>query len=344
MTNSEYLIALNSTGKFGYMSLIQIPNSELPARLLAISRQLHPDFEAFARRELEICKKNGINVSTILDEDYPAPFRNISNPPIVVYTRGNSGLIGTASVAIVGTRKPDGYGRGCTSRLARSFAELGIPVVSGLARGVDTLAHESCLAADGVTVAVIGGGILNIYPPENQQLARTISEDGLVISEHPVMSQAKPQNFPMRNRLISSLSDAVIVVQAGLTSGALITAYNATEQGKEVFAVPGKIDNPNSRGCHKLLKEGASVVEDAIDVIASTDSLREKCARVIQNSGYIDQYVLACLQSSPMNLNDLHTITEIGENVLAATLDRLVKSKQLAVDDGRFKLLPASNE
>lgn len=337
------LIALNSTAKFGYMSLVQLPQSNLQKHLLEITRRLCPDFENFVAREIEICRKNGITIKTIMDDDYPPRFRNLANPPIVVYMRGNADLIGTASVAIVGTRKPDSYGQKCTSQLSGSFAELGIPVVSGLARGVDTIAHQACLSKGGKTIAVIGGGILNIYPPENESLARRIASNGLIISEHPVCSQAKPQNFPLRNRLISALSDAVIVVQAGLTSGALITAYNAIEQGKEVFAVPGKIDNPHSRGCHKLLKEGAALAEDPIDVIANTEALREKCSKLILNSGYVDQYVLACLRTSPMTIKELHTVTEIGEKVLASVVDRLVKSRRVICENGYIRL-PAEGD
>ena len=221
-----------------------------------------------AAREIETAARLGIRILPFWDETYPGMLKPLYDPPLVLYSQGTLAPSDASAVAIVGTRAPTYYGRAQTERLSRLLAARQITVVSGLARGVDTVAHESALKAGGRTVAVIGSGLRNVYPPENAKLADRVTERGALLSEFCLHASPNPKNFPRRNRIISGLSLGVLVVEAGARSGALITADWALEQGREVFAVPGKIDSPQSAGCHALLKQGAAkLVETVEDVI-----------------------------------------------------------------------------
>ncbi len=180
-------------------------------------------------------------------------------------------------IAVVGSRETSNYGMETAKKLSYQMAYSGVSVISGLARGIDTAAHQGALAAKGRTVAVIGAGLNQIYPPENQSLADKIIETGsAVISEFPMNAKPTPQNFPMRNRIVSGMSMGTLVVEADLKSGALITARMALDQGKLLFAVPGRIDSLRSRGCHQLIKQGAKLVEDVGDVLSEFEFLFPK--------------------------------------------------------------------
>ena len=200
------------------------------------------------------------------DDSYPAALREIADPPIGLYRRGPADP-GRRGVAIVGTRRPTHYGRAVARELARALVERDFCVVSGLAQGIDTAAHESALAAGGATVAVLGTGLDLAYPPENRALQERIAATGAILSEFPFGRPASRQSFPRRNRIVAGLSLAVIVVESGAAGGAMITARLAGEQGRPVFAVPGRIDQPTSAGCHQLIRDGVTLLTGIEDLL-----------------------------------------------------------------------------
>lgn len=219
------------------------------------------------RAEIDRAARLGVRVLPFWDEAYPAVLKPLYDPPLVLYVKGTLAPEDALAVAVVGTRVPSFYGRAQAERFARQLAARGITVVSGLARGVDTHAHEAALKAGGRTVAVLGSGLQRVYPPENAKLAARVAEQGALVSEFSLAASPNPKNFPRRNRIISGLSLGVLVVEAGRRSGALITVDWALEQGREVFAVPGKIDNPESAGCHAILKQGAAKLVESVEDI-----------------------------------------------------------------------------
>ncbi len=210
---------------------------------------------------------HGISLVTIDDARYPAALRRIHDPPFLLYMKGTLLPGDAAAIGVVGSRRTTHYGKEQAKKLSYQLARAGFCIISGLARGIDTAAHEAALAAKGRTIAVLGSGIGNVYPPENQSLADRIAESGAVLSEFPVLYVPDKQSFPLRNRIVAGLSQGLLVVEAPARSGALITANQALEQGRAVFAVPGPIDRPTSEGCHRLIRQGASLVCGAQDVI-----------------------------------------------------------------------------
>lgn len=201
------------------------------------------------------------------DDDYPAMLKEVFSPPPLLYIQGQLSAFDRLSVAIIGSRRPTVSGQRHASAFAMSLAELNVCVTSGLAIGIDTCAHQGALEVDGISCAVLGSGLGQIYPKQNQYLASALKEQGALVSELALDVKALPANFPRRNRIISGLSQGVLVVEAGLKSGSLITAEFAIEQNREVFAIPGGIDHPLSRGCHALIKQGASLVESVEDIV-----------------------------------------------------------------------------
>ena len=218
-------------------------------------------------KEFQLTKKYGVKILTLDDEKYPNRLKEIYDPPVVLYVRGEIAPGDERAIAIVGTRYPSFYGKMITEDLSKKLAVRGFTIVSGMARGVDSAAHRGALAVKGRTVAVLGCGIDTVYPPENAKLMKEIAVSGAVVSEFPFGTKPDRGNFPRRNRIISGLSLGVIVVEAAKSSGSLITANFALEQGREVFAVPGKIDSPKSYGTHMLIKEGAKLVQDVDDIV-----------------------------------------------------------------------------
>ncbi len=230
-----------------------------------------------AAREIETAARHGILIRPFWDADYPALLKPLYDPPLVLYIRGTLDSGDAISLAMVGTRAPTWYGRAQTERFARLLAARDIAVTSGLARGIDTIAHETTLQAGGRTIAVIGSGLRNIYPSENARLADRVGSEGALCSEFCLHASPNPRNFPRRNRIISGLSRGVLVVEAGSRSGALITADWALEQGREVFAIPGRIDSPQSAGCHALLKQGAAkLVASVEDILEEFPDIRKR--------------------------------------------------------------------
>ncbi len=224
-------------------------------------------------KEEEMLARTGVRFVTCQDEDFPAILREIHDPPIGLYRKG--GYIASGpSIAIVGSRRTTLYGQAVARKLAGDLARAGFCIVSGLARGIDTFAHEGALAVDGKTVAVLGCGLDIIYPPENLELYRKIAESGAILSEFPFGRRADRQSFPMRNRIVAGLCDAVIVVESDVSGGSMITARFAGEQGRLVFAVPGRIDQSSSAGCHQLLRDGAILCRGIEDVLEELSYLR----------------------------------------------------------------------
>lgn len=216
---------------------------------------------------LDDCHHHGIRVMTESDPDYPPMLRETATPPGVLFVRGRLLPEDQLAVAMVGTRHASHYGLAVASALAAGLARRGITVVSGLARGIDAAAHRGALEAGGRTIAVLGSGLLNIYPPDHRELAEQILANGALLSEAPLRAAPHAGMFPQRNRIISGMTLGTTVVEAGERSGALITARHAAEQNREVFAVPGRVDRPHARGCHRLIRDGAVLVESADDIL-----------------------------------------------------------------------------
>jgi DNA processing protein len=220
-----------------------------------------------AEKEIEKADKAGCQVIAFDSEDYPPRLKQIPDAPLLLYVRGDAKVLSQLALAMVGTRRPSAYGSSVAHRLAHDLAQRQLVLVSGLARGVDSAAHRGALEAKGKTVAVLGSGIDVIYPRENKRLADEIANSGAVISEFPLGTGPTPENFPIRNRIISGLSLGVVVVEAAEYSGSLITARLALEQNREVFAVPGNITSAQSFGPNHLIKQGAKLVDQWMDVI-----------------------------------------------------------------------------
>lgn len=225
---------------------------------------------------------DGIQRLTPADAGYPEPLRTIPDPPSELYVQGAWLLEDAAAVAIVGTRQATEHGVAVAERLGRELAARGVTVVSGLAFGIDAAGHRGALAAGGRTIAVLGSGLLRLFPSEHADLAGQIAAHGAVLSELPVQTPAAPWHFPRRNRLIAGLSLGVVVVEAPARSGALITARLAAEQGREVFAVPGPAGAATSRGAHDLLRDGACLVETADDILAALQGPLARCLKAIR--------------------------------------------------------------
>jgi DNA processing protein len=219
-----------------------------------------------AKQEWSKAQELRISIVDILDAAYPPLLREIFDPPIILYIRGNGWDPDVPQVAIVGTRRPTGYGLNCGERLGEDLAARGIAVTSGLARGIDASAHRGALRG-GITYAVFGSGLDFVYPKENRKLAESTEEKGAVLSEFPLGTAPAPQNFPIRNRIIAGMSLGVIVIEAAEYSGSLITVRLALESNREVFAVPGNITSPNSFGPHVLIRQGAKLVTNWQDVV-----------------------------------------------------------------------------
>jgi DNA processing protein len=226
--------------------------------------------------ELELTEKLGIWIINVDDKRYPPALKQIYDPPPVLYIKGSLTREDNLAISIVGSRRCSLYGQEQSSRFAHFLSSAGFTICSGMARGIDTAAHQGALSASGRTIAVQGCGLANVFPPENKKLFELIAESGACISELPLGYEPLSENFPSRNRIIAGLSLGTIVVEAGLRSGALITARAALENNREVMAVPGKIDSPLSKGTHQLLKQGAKLIESVEDVMEGLGYIGEQ--------------------------------------------------------------------
>ncbi|HVF09450.1 MAG TPA: DNA-processing protein DprA, partial [Abditibacteriaceae bacterium] len=292
----------------------------------AATRDITKGMAAMAEREIRLVLET--------DGDYPAALRSIADPPLYLFVRGTVEARDETAIAIVGTRHATEYGRSVAGKLATELSHRGITIVSGLARGIDTAAHQGALAAGGRTLAVCGCGLDINYPVENKNLAQQIAQSGAALSEFPPTVQPESWHFPARNRIISGLSLGVIVVEAGERSGALITSDFALEQGREVFAVPGNIFKQQSRGAHALIKQGATLVESADDIITALNNRAlpfaqleeaEQAAKstpptVRPDLSAVENRVYLALEADPRHIDDLAAAANMGAAEVNATL------------------------
>lgn len=237
-------------------------NQSITQRFAEQKREINPD------RKYELLVKKKVKAITVKDAMYPNNLKNIYLPPPILYYKGNLCENDKNAISIVGSRKATYYGKMIAETFSKKLSLSGLTIVSGLARGIDTIAHKGTLSVGGRTLAVLGSGIDIIYPPENRRLALEIEESGAVITEFALTTPPERQNFPRRNRIISGLSLGVLVVEAAVKSGALITSNYALDQGREIFAIPGSINSSLSAGPHNLIKEGAKLVHDHEDILA----------------------------------------------------------------------------
>ncbi|WP_274651556.1 DNA-processing protein DprA [Paenibacillus humicola] len=304
-----------------------------PEQAAAASRAFAGTDQALRSQKLA---SRGIRVLTVFDAEYPERLRQSPQPPWVLYTIGRTELLTRPSIAIVGTRGPTAYGRRIASHLARELSECGIVVVSGMARGIDSMAHEGALEGSGGTVAVLGTPVDVVYPRENRALYRSIAErgSGVVISEVPPGTPFHPGLFPLRNRIIAGLSLGTAVVEAAERSGSLITADQALEMGRDVFAVPGPVSSPKSAGTNSLIKQGAKLIASAADIMEEYSELLPK-RRTAAAPGAFEGHsgaepltaeeaaVVAILQDGPLTIDELHERTSYPFGLLNAVLINL---------------------
>jgi len=289
------------------------------------------EVERNAERELRLIEKYRARLITLNDPEYPCLLKVIYDPPPVIYAKGKDLRRDMIPLAVVGTRQVTDYGKVVSESLAGRLAARGICIVSGLARGVDTLAHRAALKAGGDTLAVFGCGLGHTYPPENHRLRVAIEERGTVISEFPITARPDRNNFPARNRIISGLSLGTVVVEAGEKSGALITAQFALEQGREVFAVPGRINSPASAGPHRLIQNGAKMVTGPESVIEELPEavrvrLSEEAVKQAPDTGDLtpgERRILGLLSAEEKHIDLLIKNSDLSAGEVSATLIQL---------------------
>jgi DNA processing protein len=277
-----YWLALIRTPRLGSASALRLlqhcgsaAGCFTSANSLPAALELHPDVRAFlkspdlaaAEQDLAWMQRSGAKLVTVLDPAYPPLLKQIPDPPVALFARGDVALLSAPQLAMVGSRNPSVEGRRNAEEFAEYLTKCGLVITSGMALGIDAASHRGALKAGGGTVAVWGTGLDRPYPPRNRDLAEEIAARGVVISEFPPGTPPLPTHFPRRNRIISGLAVGTLVVEAASQSGSLITARLASEQGREVFAIPGSIHNPMARGCHRLLREGAKLVQAGSDIL-----------------------------------------------------------------------------
>ncbi len=290
----------------------------------ALAKLLGP-VPAAVDRDLRTIEEKGITVIPLSSPDYPACLKNIYDPPIVLYVSGTLLESDKHSIAIVGSRRATVYGRSVAERIAGDLAARGLTIISGGARGIDTAAHKGALASGGRTIAFLGCGIDVSYPAENKKLFEAIADSGAVISEFPLGAAPEPWRFPPRNRLISGMSIGVLVCQSPEASGALITAGYAAEQGKDTYAVPGNVDDERNRGCHKLIQDGAKLVQDARDILheLGLDGEEEEPRQMglpIETLNEQERDIAALLSPEPMHLDEIIEKTGMAPPMVSGTL------------------------
>ncbi len=349
MELKEGLIALNQIEGLGWQSIRRmlafgwLPNQDLSKELLDylyqsktskkglmfLKKHWHP---SWIRQVNDQLKKNNIIAITLLDECYPSLLKEIAQPPWVLYLRGNPQLLTKEALAVVGTRKPSPYGIQVANYLCTQLVLENWIIISGMAHGIDAAAHRSVLAAEGETIAVLGTGIDVIYPRNHRHLYEQIMQTGAVISEMPPGTQAHPGLFPRRNRIISGLSRGTLVIEAAERSGSLITANFSLEQGREVFAVPGPIFSPNSKGTLQLIQDGAKCVTSVQDILAEfPDSRRPKKAKKRKENHHVlsetEKKLLKYIAEEPIQLANL--IDQIADQLTTGETHQALLSLQL---------------
>ena len=294
---------------------------------------------------LDWLKKDNAHLVTLADEAYPQKLLEISNPPAMLYALGNLHWLNHPSIAMVGSRSATPQGEKNAENFAQSLCDGGLCVVSGMALGIDGAAHRGALKSNGATIAVVGTGLDIVYPARHRDLAHKIAERGLIISEFPLGTPSKAQNFPRRNRLISGLSLGCLVVEANVDSGSLITARLAAEQGREVFAIPGSIHSAVSKGCHLLIKQGAKLVESTSDILEEINMGVQNTSPFgsVAHSGQTtleDSALLAFMGFDPINFDALISASGLTAETLSAMLMVLeLEGKITSITGGQYQRL-----
>jgi DNA processing protein len=301
----------------------------------------HTDFA----REEQRARELGAEVVTCEDELYPSTLREIYDPPLVLYVMGKLLPRDRVAIGVVGSRRCTHYGSQCAKKLSYQLAAAGVTVISGLARGIDTDAHEGALAAKGRTVAVIGSGLGKLYPPENQALAERIADgNGAVVSEFPMDLPPDKQTFPMRNRIVSGWSSGILVVEAPAWSGSLITANMAAEQGRNVYAVPGQIDKPLSVGTNKLIQNGSKLVMSAEDILEDLGALfpapqaapQQMSLFPMESLSAEEQAIYAVIGTSETHVEEIIALSELSTAMVSGNLMRLELKRLIKQFPGRY--------
>ncbi|MDP8214679.1 MAG: DNA-processing protein DprA [Candidatus Euphemobacter frigidus] len=345
MHEQEHLIILNLVRGLGSIrirslmehfgsagEIIKQPTSSLE-RVVGIgphlARSINRWEELEYREEFRLIKKLNINILTVFDPGYPENLKEIYDPPIVLYIRGNLIPEDKPALAVVGSRRASHYGLQTAQNISHQLAARGFTVVSGMARGIDSRAHRGALAAGGRTIAVLGSGLGNIYPPENVRLAREIAASGAVISEFPLRAVPDRQNFPLRNRVVSGLSMGVLVVEAAQRSGALITARLAMDQGRPVMAIPGRIDSFSARGTNALIRDGAKMVSGIDDILEEFEYLFPRTTPtapdrpvegLLKNLSSEEQLVYSLLSEEETGMERILSETGLSSPVISSAL------------------------
>ena len=324
----------------GYHSLTQVDriNHTLANRILSASKSFH-EIESLVHDEQNKLEKLNSHIITYWDEEYPELLKRIYYPPLVLYVKGKFIEQDKYTIAVVGTRNPTNYGKTQAENIAASFAQQNIVTVSGMARGIDSIAHKTALKNEGRTIAVIGSGLDVIYPPENNKLFHEIAENGLVISEYELGTKPDAQNFPKRNRIISGISHGTVVIETGLTGGALQTAAYALDQNREVFAVPGNLGVKQSEGTNTLIQKGeAKLVRDSEDILVELEfKLKPIIGKTIAKPSIelnlFEEKIMAQIKEQPIHID------QIADNCSMNTAECLVHLLALEFK-GAVKQLP----
>ncbi|MFA6526144.1 MAG: DNA-processing protein DprA [Candidatus Buchananbacteria bacterium] len=333
----EFFDDIESAWQANLPELMAAGICEKDAQLIIINRsKINPD------EELENLEKSGIKAITIRDNDYPINLKELFDAPAIIYYRGNINSLNRPCLAVVGARKHTAYGQAAAEKIVPPLASAGITIVSGLALGIDAIAHKSAIKAKGLTVAVFGSDLSwqNIGPKTNFKLAEEIIETGgCLISEYSVPTVANKQTFPQRNRIVSGLSRGVLVIEAGEYSGSLITATCALEQNRDIFAVPDSIFSPYSAGANNLIKKGAKPVTTADDILG--DWLCQETLKLDKNESLapadeLEKAVIDALFFEPLHLDKLCEVCQIRINVLASKLMLMELKGQVKCSNGKY--------
>ncbi|HSD63566.1 MAG TPA: DNA-processing protein DprA [Ignavibacteriaceae bacterium] len=302
-----------------YKSLIEVEgiSNNLAQRIRRINSQ-RIEIEKLILKEQEKLDKLKASIVTVWDQEYPDVLKKIYDPPLLLYTIGKPDEKDVYSISVVGTRQPTNYGKIQTERITTDLVHQGITIVSGLARGIDSIAHSCVLKEKGRTIAVIGSGLDVIYPPENKKLFQEIAEKGLIISEYPIGTKPDAQNFPKRNRIISGLSLGTIVIESGVSGGATQTASFALDQGKEIFAVPGNLGIRQSEGTNLLIQKGeAGLIRCAEDVLQSLELklkpvLGKNIPKKVEGLTLFEEKIITLLTSEPLQIDKIASLTQMN--------------------------------
>ena len=361
MNSTEACIALNMVAKMGPVRLRKLLEVfRTPERILSAKRAELRTVEGIGNdvaeqianwesavdlsAELASIRAFGAEVITTGSPDYPRQLLEIHAPPIVLYVWGELTARDQHAIAVIGSRRTSHYGAECAKKLSYQLAYSGLTVISGLARGIDTAAHQGALAAKGRTIAVLGSGLTKLYPPENTALAEKIrSGNGAVVSEFSMTVEPDRQTFPMRNRIISGWSHGILVIEAGLNSGALITASQAIEQGRSVYAVPGHINAPTAHGSNRLIQQGAKLVMDAGDILddlqillPEKQALPQISSRPLPELTGDERLVYGAIRPTETPIDQIAATSELPAAVVSSVLLRLELKRLVKQLPGKY--------